>query len=244
MYTDIGTRIMGSTASPTVPQSVAAATAAAGLLSEHWIDLLEGIRAQDTLARSLGEGQDLIANFVAIASLGAATANVTVNLMIVALPRTSLAALAVVAANTTETFTAADHGLENGTALTVGGTQPTGIAASTHYFVVNRTANTFQLSASPGGAVVAFSTDGTSVTVTLVPQVIGSSGSIPLKRLAAGDSKPVRLNPLGTSKQQPRHRYIFGFVQPSADLNAGTMTCDITQDSSNERLYYPPGQIA
>lgn len=245
MYTDIGTRVMGSTASPPVPQSVAAATTA-GLLSEHWMDLLEGIRSQDLVARSLGEGLDLVANFDVIASLTAATANVTCDLQIVALPRTSLAAVAVVAANATETFTLADHGLENGTCITIGGTPPAGLGAAgaVHYFVVNKTTNTFQVSTTPGGAVAAFTDDGTSPTITVIAEVIGASGPIPLKRLAAGFGRAVRINPLGTSTQQPRHRYVFTRVVPSANLTGGSMVCDITHDYSNERLFYPSGQIA
>lgn len=243
-YTDIGTKLMGSLDSPPTLQTVTGATTA-GLLSEHWIDLLEGLRSQDTIARSIGEGaKNLIANFFVGTGLTAATANVTAMLELVALPRTNLTAINVTAANGTETFTAAAHGLPNGTCLTVGGTQPTGIAANTHYFVINATTDTFQLSADPGGAVAPFSTDGTSVTVTVVPQIIGSSGPIPLKRLGAGMSASVRVNPINVSKQMPRHRYVFARIVPSATLTAGTMGCNLNQDDTNETLFYPSGQIA
>lgn len=245
MYTDIGTKLMGSHASPPVFQSVAAATTA-GLLSESWIDLLEGIRSEDQLARSLGEGIDLIANFAVGTALAAGTANVTADLRIVALPRTTLAAVAFTAA-ASDVCTSAAHGLENGTCVTVATTTtlPAGLAAATHYFVIEKTADTFKLSLTPGGAAVDITDAGTGThSFTVVPQVIGASGPVPLRRLAAGSSQPVRVNPLGTSKQQPRHRYIFALLVPSANLTAGTMICDVTHASSNEQLHYPSGQIA
>jgi len=68
------------------------------------------------------------------------------------------------AANATETFTDNDHGLANADRIVLDGTVPTGTSDSTMYYVVGKTTNTFQVSLTSGGAAVAFTTDGTSVT--------------------------------------------------------------------------------
>lgn len=69
------------------------------------------------------------------------------------------------------TFTAASdlanavgHGLADDTVLELsnsGGALPTGLAAATKYFVVNAGADSFQISATSGGAPIDFTTDGT-----------------------------------------------------------------------------------
>lgn len=59
--------------------------------------------------------------------------------------------------DTTETFTAATHGLTNGLSVTLtldSGALPTGLAILTTYYVVGATAGTFQLSATLGGAAI------------------------------------------------------------------------------------------
>lgn len=65
-------------------------------------------------------------------------------------------------------FTLNAHTLVNGNAVTIGGTPPTGFTAGTVYWVVASATNTFQLAASPGGAALASSSAGTSVTITEV----------------------------------------------------------------------------
>lgn len=66
----------------------------------------------------------------------------------------------------------AAHGLENGAAvvLSTTGALPTGLVAATTYYVVNKATNTFELSATKGGASI--TTTGTQSgvhTVTTVP---------------------------------------------------------------------------
>lgn len=82
--------------------------------------------------------------------------------------------------NTTETFTASAHGLSNDSVLEVknsGGALPTGITANTKYYVVNATTDTFQLSASKGGAALAISDNGSGTNTFhnqfLVPDLRG-----------------------------------------------------------------------
>lgn len=68
----------------------------------------------------------------------------------------------------TDTFTANAHGLANGTRVWVdAGTMPTGFSTSTNYYVINTALNTFQLSATQGGAAVNASTNGAGILVTI-----------------------------------------------------------------------------
>lgn len=69
--------------------------------------------------------------------------------------------------NGTERVNKTSHGLANGTPIMLtnsGGALPTGLAEQTRYFVVNQTANDFQLALRPGGSVVTFTTDGTGTS--------------------------------------------------------------------------------
>ena len=68
------------------------------------------------------------------------------------------------AANATEIFTLNGHGLSDKDIVNVanaGGALPAGITANTLYYIITATTNTFQLSLTSGGAVVAITTDGT-----------------------------------------------------------------------------------
>lgn len=69
-------------------------------------------------------------------------------------------------------ITLASHGLANGTPIYISGNAPTGLANSTGYFVVNATANTFQVASTLGGTAIAFT--GTSSTTT----IRGGGGSL------------------------------------------------------------------
>lgn len=63
-----------------------------------------------------------------------------------------------------DTITSAAHNLSNGDIIQVsnsGGALPTGLSASTNYYVIEATTNTFKLSASLNGAAIDISTDGT-----------------------------------------------------------------------------------
>lgn len=68
------------------------------------------------------------------------------------------------AAATGDLFTAYAHGLANGNQIVFfappGGQLPTGITANTAYYVVGSTTNTFQVSATSGGAAIDITTDG------------------------------------------------------------------------------------
>lgn len=71
---------------------------------------------------------------------------------------------AFTAANATNLFTSAGHGLSNGDVVLVsnsGGALPTGLSTYTPYYIINRTTNDFQLATSAGGSAVDITTDGT-----------------------------------------------------------------------------------
>lgn len=239
---DISDRLAGSSADTPVPFTIADVTSA-GKLSEHWIDLLKGIRSQDTKPASLGAGTELTATMTITTAAASATANATLTFMVVAIPRTALTGLTFTAA-TTDIVTAAAHGFPNGTCVTVssGTTLPAGLAASTHYYVRDATTDTFKLSLTPTGAAVDITDTGTGThTVTFVPQAIASSGPVPLKRLAAGDAVSIRLNPLQFSSVMPRQRYLFGYWVSSANLSAGLCIVDLHAQPSTEKTFYPSG---
>jgi hypothetical protein len=71
--------------------------------------------------------------------------------------------VAFTADHTTETFTATGHGMSNGDVVqvTTDGSLPTGLTADTNYYVINKTDNTFQLSATRGGSVRTITDNGT-----------------------------------------------------------------------------------
>lgn len=57
------------------------------------------------------------------------------------------------------------HNRLNGDAITLTGTPPTGFSTGTIYYLVNKAANTYQLSATPGGTAINSSSTGTTVVV-------------------------------------------------------------------------------
>jgi hypothetical protein len=67
---------------------------------------------------------------------------------------------------TTDTFTDNSHGWSNGDPVIVtnnSGSQPSGISVGVVYYVVNSATNTYQLSATVGGAAINFTTNGASL---------------------------------------------------------------------------------
>lgn len=95
------------------------------------------------------------------------------NLAISFTPATKTATMA----NATDIWTSTAHGftLNQKVRLTTSGTLPAGFALNTDYFVIagNLAANTFQLSATKGGATVNATDDGTGThTVNPVPDYI------------------------------------------------------------------------
>jgi hypothetical protein len=86
-------------------------------------------------------------------------------------PNTDAAVSVTCTPGTPATFTRTAHGFQNGRALRLGGSYPTGFPSAgsssspTVFWVVNATANTFQLSDIPGGAALASTSAGSGLTV-------------------------------------------------------------------------------
>lgn len=75
-----------------------------------------------------------------------------------------IASIPVTFTDSTDTVSATAHGFRNGDSVTFTSvTGTTGIFAGGTYFVVNATANTFQVSGTYGGTVLALTTDGSGV---------------------------------------------------------------------------------
>ena len=221
--TDIFTRLCGT--------GQAVLDLAPGEVSSGWMDM--GALTN----RILGGGQIVVARFgCSVSAVCAADPDNTVHLQIVHTPialatPTTARTFTATFDNTTETVTSAAHGMTNGTriAITATGGIPTGLAVDTNYYVRDATTNTFKLAASPGGAVVAFTTDGTPThTVTWYPEVIVSSGPIGFNRLIGSEAVlELAINPQFLTRRAPVLRYLFGWIGGISDLTAGTFTCDL-----------------
>lgn len=77
---------------------------------------------------------------------------------------------------TTDKFTKTSHGLDNGDEVKFSGTTlPTGITAGTSYFVINKTADTFEVSTTVSGTKIDLTvTNGSGIVCTPQPSVEGS----------------------------------------------------------------------
>lgn len=239
-YTDNWGRLSGKSAGADIVQALTPTTA--GVLSTDWIDL-------DSTPHAIGDGENLFVNFTFTVAVNSSTENATMELQIVALPKTTIAALTAFNStddvnDTTETITSAAHGLTDGTRVTVAaasGALPTGLAASTNYYILNATTNTFQLSLTPGGAAVGLTDAVGTTTVTWYPEIIGSSGALGIDRMGVGSQFAVRINPAPVSPLYPRNRYIFARYVPSATITAGSVYADVVLNPSSGRRYYDSG---
>lgn len=92
---------------------------------------------------------------------------------------------------TTQTWTKNNFQLINGVAvkLTTTGSLPTGYSLNTTYYVINAAANTFQLSATLGGAVVTANTNNGTGTHTVSPNY--PSGQVMYKSSNVGGTQHI-----------------------------------------------------
>lgn len=123
-------------------------------------------------------------------------------------------------------LTAAAHGVIFSNA---GGSLPSGLVARQYYYVVNVTANTFQLALTPGGAPIALTTTGSGTTTasgcvrSLIDPVAGT-GSLDVLVAAAFSAGmevlfdctgvPTWMSTDGTTKNRPTAQsYVLSFLQ-------------------------------
>lgn len=95
--------------------------------------------------------------------------------------------------NATNTINAVGHGRENGDVITfknTAGTLPSELQDNIFYYVVNKADDTFQVSYTLGGAVVAFTDDGSGSNSYEVAEFVGEAGSATVGVNAPADFKP------------------------------------------------------
>lgn len=125
------------------------------------------------------------------------------------------------AVNATEIFTSSAHGLSNGDCVTVASstTLPNGLSASTYYYIITVTTNTFQLSTTPGGSVVTISDDGTGTHTWYQERETDSFDASPYDHLAVAihaDSSPnLTIFCMGSE-----HTTKPTFLDPQSDSNS------------------------
>lgn len=91
----------------------------------------------------------------------------------------SKSATAVTVDDATDVVSLATHGLNDGQAITFGGTTlPGGITAGKLYFLRDKATGTFKVAATPAGAVVNMTSAGTSVTITTVNAHVFKAGTV------------------------------------------------------------------
>jgi hypothetical protein len=201
-------------------------------LSSAWFDF-----GSSRNRRQFGAGQPVIARFAVQVAAACTDPDGTVNFSIVhtpitvATPTTARTIPAPTFTNGTDVVNSTAHGLLNGTRviITATGGIPTGLAVDTSYWVINATANTFQLAANPNSStVVLFSTDGTPAhTIQWFPEILVSSGPIPWQRLVAGYSKELVLPPFASAMGQAIFPFLHAMFDGPTDVTNLSLTCDV-----------------
>jgi len=133
------------------------------------------------------------------------------------------------AANAGDVVTLTNHGLQNGQWIKITTAGTSGYLTAEDYFVINKTANTFQLSTSNGGSAAPVTGD-SSVTFTVAPIVIGSSGYLPHACFSVGSTVTVAINPPQFQSAIPTPRYYVAGFAPSATLDGGVVKAWISAD--------------
>lgn len=138
-------------------------------------------------------------------------------------------------------FTLAGHGLVNGSRLNAA---TSGSLVTTRpYYVINATADTFQISWLPGGvASTALATTNANVTFTPHSECVGSSGPTPIQQTQIGDVIHVALNPTPFNQGVPLARYLFcEVIRTGGTSTAGEVSMALVLDASDYATYYASG---
>ena len=121
--------------------------------------------AQTAWSTDYTTGTGTLNNTLANASGSAANGKLSVTRNINTL-RNTTTSTAVTATNATDVINLTAHGFLAGDVVGLGGiTAPSGLALGASYYVINPTANAFQLSTTSGGAAALFSNDGNTVNI-------------------------------------------------------------------------------
>jgi hypothetical protein len=81
-----------------------------------------------------------------------------------------------------DVFTSYAHGFSDDDRIqvraSIAGDLPTGLSEGSLYYVITSATDTFQLSATSGGASVAMTTDGEVICFKVVPRVVNASDTV------------------------------------------------------------------
>lgn len=193
------------------------------------------------LIPAIGAGQPLVLRCVPTVDFTSATVGAKATLQLRAFPvlesATTITGVGIshTGAGTSDVLTKTAHGLGDGVhvrcTVTGGATIDGGNLQSRDFFVINATADTFQLSDTPAGPTVDFTANGTNATFVVQPEVLASSGSLPLARFQAGGPEDgekstgfvaISTNPVVDTA--PAVRYLYAHVEATNAL-AGTSAC-------------------
>lgn len=118
----------------------------------------------------------------------------------------------------------------------VGGNFMTGFSPGKNYYVVNKTANSFQLALTPGGTALS-STDtssfGNNQIVRMPTLNIGTGGAVPIRQKSTWPLNAASLLPAGGSFTATIKRFFWATLTYDADLNAWLMWGGSTNQFSN-----------
>lgn len=211
------------------------------LVTTNYIDL--------SLARDIGEGEELSVVFSPSATVAGTTA-FEGWLVACKNPITQLRSGVTFTTATPAVFTLTGHGFAPGTAvyLTAGaGTLPSAVTSGATYYVGVDSANAFRLHTTEAAALT--NTAGAGVAGT------GGSGTIQVWQTdldfiaRSGVIDPLILNGVArpvVAEINPRVgslglRYIAGIYNPSAAFTAGTFTVDIVRNIQDGRKFHASG---
>lgn len=164
-------------------------------LTENYKAKTVGSSSTTTLIKSAGLTEDAGANGTYGTDLVNALADGSIT---TSSELAAYAGQAVTANSTNDTIALASHGLHTDDPLQFGGTTvPAPLVAATTYYLKYSNSNVFQVAATPGGAAIDLTTNGTAVTLTTVNDYKGYQ----VKSSKAGHWKLADYGDLGTLTQ-------------------------------------------
>jgi microcystin-dependent protein len=132
--------------------------------------------------------------------------------------------------SSSDTFTAAAHGLVVGNRITFSAAvMPTGMTAAAIYYIVSATTNNFQVSATLGGSVVNASSNGTTVVFNTTFKVPDTRGKVMVGKGAITDASGTYTYVLGDTGGISKHQLIgdeLPVTAPWTLANAGAVAID------------------
>jgi hypothetical protein len=208
-----------------VAQTLAGATSD---YSDDYIDL-------KTAIPGYSNGAPVTLSCIPTTGLGSGTVGADAKLELRGFPvlQGSVAIASCAITTSSDILTKAAHGLTNGTHVKLSSlaTSTLSDATALDCYVINATTDTFQISTTPDGATaVGFGGSDGTVTVTIQPVILASSGLLPIIRFAAEEVVSITTNPMPGGFPQ-NVRYVYAYVEAEAAFNAGAALFQLSLDS-------------